>query len=241
VSSHAASAEPRAFARRLSLPRVAAEPLVTIAFAAVFAAIALEGGGGLQLGPLTRVEIAVDAVAGALTAAAIVAGGHARRLWGGLTLALMGALVAVTAVSISWAVEPSAAWVEANRTLSYLATMAAGVALVRLFPRAWASLLGGVVLASVAICGYALLTKVFPGALNADEIYARLREPYGYWNAVGLTAALAGPACLWLGARRAGHAALNALAYPALGLLVVTLLLAYSRGALLALAVGCAI
>ena len=57
---------------------------------------------------------------------------------------------------------------EANRTLSYLATMAAGVALVRLFPRAWASLLGGVVLASVAICGYALLTKVFPGALYAD-------------------------------------------------------------------------
>jgi tetratricopeptide (TPR) repeat protein len=241
VSSHAASADPRALARRLSLPRVAAEPLVTVAFAAVFAAIALEGGGGLQLGPLTRVEIAVDAVAGALTAAAIVAGGHARKLWGGLTLALMGALVAVTAVSISWAVEPSAAWVEANRTLSYLATMAAGVALVRLFPRAWASLLGGVVLASVAICGYALLTKVFPGALNADEIYARLREPYGYWNAVGLTAALGGPACLWLGARRAGHAALNALAYPALGLLVVTLLLAYSRGALLALALGCAV
>jgi O-antigen ligase len=241
VSSHAASADPRAFARRLSLPRVAAEPLVTVAFAAVFAAIALEGGGGLQLGPLTRVEIAVDAVAGALTAAAIVAGGHARRLWGGLTLALMGALVAVTTVSITWAVEPAAAWVEANRTLSYLATMAAGVALVRLFPRAWASLLGGVVLASVAICGYALLTKVFPGALNADEIYARLREPYGYWNAVGLTAALAGPACLWLGARRAGHAALNALAYPALGLLVVTLLLAYSRGALLALAVGCVV
>jgi tetratricopeptide (TPR) repeat protein len=54
-------------------------------------------------------------------------------------------------------------------------------------------------------------------------------------------AALAGPACLWLGARRAGHAALNALAYPALGLLVVTLLLAYSRGALLALVAGCAV
>jgi hypothetical protein len=241
VSSHAASADPRAFARRLALPRVAAGPLVTVAFAAVFTAIALEGGGGLQLGPLTRVEIAVDAVAGALAAVAIVVGGHARRLWGGVTLALMGALVAVTAVSISWAVEPSAAWIEANRTLSYLATMAAGVALVRLFPAAWASLLGGVVLASVVICGYALLTKVFPGALNPDEIYARLREPYGYWNAVGLTAALAGPACLWLGARRAGHSALNALAYPALGLLVVTLLLAYSRGALLALAVGCAL
>ncbi|HEX7300673.1 MAG TPA: O-antigen ligase family protein [Solirubrobacteraceae bacterium] len=241
MSSHAASADPRAFAGRLSLPRVAAEPLATLAFAAVLAAVALEGGGGLQLGPLTRVEMAADAAAGLLAAGAIVAGGHARRLWGGLTLALMGALVAVTAVSISWAVEPSAAWVEANRTLSYLAALAAGVALVRLYPRGWAALLGGVVLASVGICGYALLTKVFPGALNPDEIYARLREPFGYWNAVGLMAALAAPACLWLGARRAGHAALNALAYPALGLLVVTLLLAYSRGALLALVAGCAV
>ena len=241
MSSHAASAEPGAFVRRLALPRVAAEPLFTLAFAAVLAAIAFEGGGGLQLGPLTKVEIAVDAVAGALAAATIVVGGYTRRFWGGLTLTLMAALVVVTALSISWAVEPSEAWQEANRTLSYLATMAAGVALVRLFPQRWSALLGGVVLASVAVSGYALLTKVFPGALNADEIYARLREPYEYWNAIGLTAALAGPACLWLGARRSGHAALSALAYPALGVLIVTLLLAYSRGALLALAVGCVV
>jgi hypothetical protein len=241
VSSHAASADPRALAGRLTLPRVAAEPLATLAFGAVLAAIALEGGGGLQLGPLTRVELALDAGAGVLTAAAIVVGGHTRRLWGAVTLTLMAALVAVTALSIMWAVEPSGAWIEADRTLSYLATMAAGVALVRLFPHRWAALLGGVVLASVVVCGYALLTKVFPGALNPDEIYARLREPFGYWNAVGLMAAAAGPACLWLGARRSGHAAISALAYPALGLLVVALLLAYSRGALLALAVGCAL
>jgi tetratricopeptide (TPR) repeat protein len=241
VSSHAASADPRALPRRLTLPRVAIEPLATVAFGAVLSAIALQGGGGLQLAPLTKVELSVDVVAGGLAATAIVAGGHTRRLWGGLTLALMGALVAITALSITWAVEPSAAWEEANRTLAYLATMAAGVALVRLFPQRWTSLLGGVALAGVVVCGYALLTKVFPGALNPDEVYARLREPFGYWNAVGLMAALAAPACLWLGARRSGHAALNALAYPALGLLVVTILLAYSRGALLALACGCAL
>jgi tetratricopeptide (TPR) repeat protein len=241
VSSHAASADPRAFAGRLTLPRVAAEPLATLAFGVVLTAIALQGGGGLQLGPLTKVELAVDVAAGGLAAGAIVVGGHTRRLWGAVTLTLMAALVVVTALSITWAVEPSGAWVEANRTLSYLATMAAGVALVRLFPHRWAALLGGVVLASVIVCGYALLTKVFPGALNPDEVYARLREPFGYWNAVGLMAAAAGPACLWLGARRSGHAALSALAYPALGLLVVALLLAYSRGALLALACGCAL
>jgi tetratricopeptide (TPR) repeat protein len=241
VSSHAASADPRALAGRLTLPRIAVEPLATVAFGAILAAIALEGGGGLQLGPVTKVELAIDVVAGGLTAAAIVVGGQTRRLWGAVTLSLMALLVAVTALSILWAVEPSGAWVEANRTLSYLATMVAGVALVRLFPQRWPSLLGGVVLASVIVCGYALLTKVFPGALNPDEVYARLREPFGYWNAVGLMAAAAGPACLWLGARRSGHAAISALAYPALGLLVVALLLAYSRGALLTLACGCAL
>ena len=241
MSSQVASADPRALARRVTLPRVAVEPLATLAFGAVLTALALQGGGGLQLGPLTKVELEVEIVAGGLVAAAIVAGGHTRRFWGGVTLALMAALVGVTALSITWAVDPSAAWQEANRTLAYLATLASGVALVRLFPQRWPSLLGGVVIAGVAVCGYALLTKVFPGALNPDEIYARLREPFGYWNAVGLMAALAGPACLWLGARRAGHAAVSALAYPALGLLIVTLLLAYSRGALLALACGCAV
>ena len=204
MSSHAASADPRALAGRVTVPRVAAEPLATVAFGAVLAAIALEGGGGLQLGPLTKVELAIDVAAGGLAAAAIVVGGHTRRLWGAVTLTLMALLTAVTALSIMWAVEPSGAWIEANRTLSYLATMVAGVALVRLFPNRWPSLLGGVVLASVVVCGYALLTKVFPGALNADAIYARLREPFGYWNAVGLMAAAAGPACLWLGARRSG-------------------------------------
>ena len=44
--------------------------------------------------------------------------------------------------------------------------------------------------------------------------------------------------CMWLGARRRGHALLSALAYPACGVLLLTLLLAYSRGALVALAVG---
>src|SRR3954454_866121 len=52
---------------------------------------------------------------------------------------------------------------------------------------------------------------------------------------------MGGPACLWLGARRSRHAAVNALAFPALALLVVACLLAYSRGALLALTVGCAL
>ena len=84
---------------------------------------------------------------------------------------------------------------------------------------------------------YGLLTKVAPGWLAEDEIYGRLREPYGYWNAVGLTAAMAIPLCLWLGTRP-GPVLPAALAHPLLGLLMVTMLLSFSRGSILAALVG---
>jgi hypothetical protein len=154
---------------------------------------------------------------------------------------LFAVLVAFTAASIIWAVDPDDAWVEVNRTLAWFAAFALGLTLARVAPQRWDSLLGGVVLAAVIVCGYAVLTKVFPGALDPDEIYSRLREPFGYWNSVGILAAMAIPGCLWLGARRSGHAALNALAYPALALVLVGLLLAYSRGSVLAVGFGCAL
>jgi O-antigen ligase len=102
-------------------------------------------------------------------------------------------------------------------------------------------LLGGLALAAVVVCGFALATKVFPGRLAPSNAYARLEEPFGYWNAIGLAAALGAICCMWLGSRRSGHALLSALAYPAMGLLLLTLVLAYSRGALAAFAVGAVI
>src|SRR3989442_812146 len=82
---------------------------------------------------------------------------------------------------------------------------AAAVALVHLAPRSWGAVLGGVTLAAVVVCAYAVLTKVFPGSLAPNDTYARLEEPYGYWNAIGLVAAMGAIGCVWLGARRTGH------------------------------------
>ncbi|MEA2304049.1 MAG: hypothetical protein QOH43_1329 [Solirubrobacteraceae bacterium] len=212
--------------------------MVTVARGLLLAAVALGAGGGLQLGPTTRVEIALDAAGGVLGALAILAGAR-RALHGGLALGLFAVLAALTATSILWAVQPDDAWLEANRTLSYLAAFGAGIALVRLAPERWSGVLGATLLACVVVSIYALTTKVFPGALAPDETYARLREPFGYWNAVGLMAALGIPGCLWLGGRRSGHSAVNALAYPACGILLVAMLLSYSRGSLLAAVVGC--
>lgn len=218
----------------------AVEPLLTIALGAAFAALALGAQGGLQLQPVTTAQIVLNLLAGALCATALLAGRRGRRAWGAGTLTLMAAFTILTGLSIIWAIQPSVAWVETNRTVTALFVFATGIALVRLLPSHWRALLGGVLVASLLVSGYALLTKVFPAWLAEQETYGRLREPFEYWNAVGLMAALGLPPAIWLGARRDGHAGLAALAYPAAGVLVLTMLLAYSRGSLLAAGLGLA-
>jgi hypothetical protein len=242
LSTVAAPSDPRLLGhagarRRARLPRP--ELLFGAALAVALTAIGLRAGGGLQLGPTTKVEMALDVTGGVLAAVAALAV-SVRRMWGGVTIALFAVLAALTALSITWAVQPSDALLEANRTFAYLLVFAGGAILARTASAWWTGLLAALAAAATAISVWAILTKVFPGTLASGEVYARLREPYQYWNAVGLTAAMGVPPTLWLGARRSGHAAINALAYPALAILLLTVLLSYSRGSLLAVAVGCA-
>ena len=238
MSSHAAPLEAPPRALTAGGIRLNVDILLPLGIGALLAAIALKGGGGLQLKPTTQLEMALLLGGGVVAAGALLAGTDRRSAHGVPALLCFAALAALTIASVLWSVNPSDSWQEASRTLSYAVVFGVAMAFARFAPHRWAALLGGTVVAATIICGYALLTKVFPGALNPDEVYARLREPFGYWNAIGLFAALGAPGCLWLGARRDGHAAINALAYPALGLMLLTLLLAYSRGGLLALAIG---
>ncbi len=243
----AVAAPGRAAARRprrraVALPaRLSGDAALATGVAAALALLAFTAQGGTALGPNTYAQVLLVVAGCGLGAAAIAAPSrHARPapLHGAWTLALFGAFTVVTALSIVWSLDAAASWLETNRTLSYLAVLGGAVALVRLVPGRWAAVLHGVALGCVVVCGYALLTKVFPEALAADEVYARLRAPFGYWNAVGLMAASGIPPLLWLAARRSGHAGVNVLAYPGLGVLIVCLMLAYSRGALLALVAG---
>jgi hypothetical protein len=217
-----------------------AQALLTVGLAAILTVIAFAADGGLRVGRTMPVELGLVLGGGLLIAAALLLTPRPERVWGLGSLGAVVALAALTALSLAWAINPSDAWLEANRTLAYTAVFAAAVAMAHAAGHRWSAVLGAITLAAVAVSAYAVATKVFPGVLSSDEVYARLREPFGYWNAVGLMAALGVPGCLWLGARRDGHAALNALAHPALGLLLVTIMLSYSRGALLALGVGVA-
>ncbi len=199
--------------------------------------------GGLNLESMTTTEIVVTLLAGLAAAGAILVTPAARSLldgrrYGLWPLGLLVAFTALSAVSVVWSVQPDASYQDACRLLAYSAVFGASVALVRLAPERWPAILGGVTLGTFVVCAYALATKVFPGELAPLVTYARLEEPFGYWNAIGLTAALGAIGCMWLGTRRSGHALLSALAYPALGVMLVTLMLAYSRGALVALLIG---
>jgi hypothetical protein len=190
---------------------------------------------------MTTMEIFLTLGCGVIVAGAVILTPGERHAYGLWPVGLLLAFTALTALSVVWSVQPDDSWQDAGRMLAYSAVFGAAVALARATPARWPAVLGGVTLAAVVVCGYALLTKVFPARLDAHDIYARLQAPYGYWNATGLTAAMGVIGCLWLGARRAGHALLSALAYPAMGVLLVALMLAYSRGAVVALTLGVAL
>ena len=209
------------------------DALVALALAGLLVALAFVTRGGSVLARMTTAEIGLTLLGASAVAAAIVVRRPRERAWGGVTLALFAALAVWTALSIAWSVQPSASWLASDLTLAYLAAFAGAIALAHAAPARWSGVLGGVVLAAVVLCGWSLLVKSFP-SISSVNPYARLRAPFDYWNAVGLMAAIGIPGCLWLGARRDGHAALSALAVPALGLLLVALLLSYGRGPLLA-------
>jgi O-Antigen ligase len=217
---------------RAHAPRVA-----EVAIGAALAGVAFGAAGGSELSRTTIVEVSLVIVGGAIVAAAIAWGGDGRQ-HGTLTVALFAALAALTALSVTWAQEPSLAYVETGRTLAYLAVFAAAVAGARLAPRATATVVTGIVLAATAAVLYSLAARIWQGSIGENEISNRIGQPFQYWNAVGTTAALAVPGLLWLGTRRAVAVAGRVLAYPALGAVILALLLTQSRGAVAAAIVG---
>ena len=240
-------ASPEAPAARLPPPAVPAPlrrqagPAIAGGLALVLAATAFVADGGLRLERTTYVEIALMGLGALLCAAALLdPRARSQPRHGILALVAFALLAAYTALSIIWSLAPSDSWIESGRTFAYLSAFAGTMALARLAPGRWPAVLHGIAIACVAVSGWALLTKIFPGALAGDETYARLRAPFDYWNAVGLNAAIGVLALLWLGARRSGRPAVNALAWPGIALCEVALMLSYSRGALLATVLGLA-
>jgi tetratricopeptide (TPR) repeat protein len=243
VSSLASGADPtvtRPHTRTITVPWAGPNGWLTGGVALAILLATFVARGGVRLAPTTWVEIACM-LGGAVLVAVACFRTAGQRLYGVPFLIAFALLAAYTALSTVWSIAPADSWLEADRALAYLGVAVGAVALVRLMPACWSGLLYGVLAGTVIVCLWALLTKVFPASLAPDEELARLRAPFEYWNSVGLTAAMAVPPLLWLAARRTGYGVAAAMAWPALGLVFVALMLSYSRGSLIALGIGLAI
>lgn len=237
----APTAVPSPRRRRLPVPGAALgrydAPWVVLV-AALLLWIALDTGTGQDLPSTTPAFLVCIVLSALICGAAVLSPRSTERPWGLGTAVTAIAVALVTGASITWSVSPSTSWFETNRVLTSLAVLLAGIAAARLVPRRWAVLPTSMLLATTIILAIGLVGKIFPGSFEPDEMFARLQQPLGYWNAIGALGAINLVLALWFGTRQHGYRPLNALAYPAAALSVAALLMSYSRGALLAAAIG---
>lgn len=157
------------------------------------------------------------------------------------TWLFLGALAAYTgwvALSLLWTSTTTQTVFETERTVVYLAAALAGVLLLRrasapsLLVSAWAAI--------AVVCGYALATRLFPDRLGSYDPIAlnRLAQPVGYWNALGIVAAMGALVALGLAAR--GGPVVRCLAAASAPVLLLTLYFTFSRGGWIALFLGLA-
>ena len=157
-----------------------------------------------------------------------------------LELAMIGALVALTgwvALSALWSDSLPSTVLEVERDVLYLvAVLAAATVFAKGSSRL---LLAAVYVAISLVSWYALATRIFPDHVGTfDPISGyRLSRPIGYWNALGLYAAV-GMLLALAFAARGRHLITRVLASASLVILTPALYFTYSRGAWIALGIG---
>jgi hypothetical protein len=152
-------------------------------------------------------------------------------------LAAATGLFGWTLCSTLWTASPTRTVLESQRVALYIG--AVGAVLLLVCAASYRVLLAAAWCSIALVCGYALATRLFPERLGITDIIAgyRLSEPVGYWNALGLLAAMG--ALLALGFVTHGRRrVLRAAAGASLVVLIVALYFTFSRGAWGALACG---
>ncbi|HLB18963.1 MAG TPA: O-antigen ligase family protein [Gaiellaceae bacterium] len=161
---------------------------------------------------------------------------------GSLDVWLICAFAAFTvwvALSIIWSDSATQSVLELERAVLYMSALAAVLVLAR---RGGAQLLAaGVVTAIGLIALYSLSTRLFPDRLGVFDSFSgyRLSEPIGYSNGLGILLGIG--VLLAIGfAARAPYLAGRLVAAASLAILIPTLYFTFSRGAWIALGIGCA-
>jgi hypothetical protein len=154
-----------------------------------------------------------------------------------LFLGLLTAFTGWVGLSIAWSEVPAESVLELERMLLLLAGVATLLVLARRehVPR----LLGAVLLSITLVSTYALATRLLPDRVGHYDPKqdARLLSPLGYWNTLGLFAALGILLAVGVVAEARSRTA-RAAAAASIVVLADTLYFTYSRGAWIALALG---
>jgi O-antigen ligase len=209
-------------------------PPALLAFALIV--VTARAGGGYA--PETWGWIAL----GPLLALAAMLARSERIEFGAWDVAFLGTLVLLAlwaALSVTWSDSVPRTVAEVERVLVYVAAVAALLAVTT--RRSAAMLPGAVLAAATAFCAYALITRLAPNRFGLDLANGyRLSRPIGYWNGLGLVAAMTIVLALGVAAS-ASRTGARMLAAGAPVALVATLCFTFSRGAWIALGVGVAV
>lgn len=158
-----------------------------------------------------------------------------------LGILLMAIFAGLTALSVGWSLLPNESLLDAIRLISYSCVLALAAYLAQQYQGRAREIVLGAWLAALLIVVYALASRCIPGIFPETDNFARLRLPFGYWNAVGAVAALGLLFSLWAGTRRRDARWLEVVSYPAGGLFIVALMMSQSRGALMAAGLAIAV
>ena len=141
-------------------------------------------------------------------------------------------MAAWSALSMLWAAGPDLAWIDANRAALSACARSPSACPSGRSCRGRRSGWGSASRPPRSAVAIALGVRSCRARSDRDRDLARLAEPVGYWNALALVAAMAVPGLLWLagGEERWGPGRRRG-AQPG----IVTVLLTYSRGGILAL------
>jgi hypothetical protein len=192
-----------------------------------------------------------------VTGAAAANGGYFASSWGWTAIALgwllalslgdrtlpgrsmIGALalfVAWSWLSSFWSPDPTVSILQGQQLLVLLLGVAAFMVVICRESLLWA--LVALVCGIAAICIYALSTRLFPDQLGGTDVIAgyRLTRPVGYWNALGIYAAIGLAVAVGLAVH--GSRITRAVMAATVPVFALTVYFSYSRGSVLALALG---
>jgi tetratricopeptide (TPR) repeat protein len=159
------------------------------------------------------------------------------RVLGAAFLGGFAGLAGWTWLSLAWSDNTVQTAVEGFRVLAYLGAAAALLLVVR--RETAPALIRGVFGAITLVSLYGLATRLFPDRLGTFDFIGgtRLSEPLGYWNGLGIFAAMGALLALGLLARDSSLL-MRCLAAAAFPMLLCTLFFTFSRGGWIALGLG---